>query len=163
LNKYGDTDIMKFKDGLSAFLLMEKLRGQPDAYEFLKGKLGYIRGLNIDDNIKELMGRIFSGMTEKMKIPPEIIEEVMDNIRKGGASTMFEGLLEAFEEKNAQIEKAFEEKELLARTLAEKEEALAEKEVSAVKEMYSDGQSAQNIAKWLKLPLERVIEITKIP
>jgi hypothetical protein len=78
---------------------------------------------------------------------------------------MFEGLLEAFEEKNAQIERVLvekeealakkeEEKELLARTLAEKE-------VAAAKKMYSDGQSAQNIAKWLNLPIERVIEITK--
>jgi DNA-directed RNA polymerase specialized sigma subunit len=84
---------------------------------------------------------------------------------------MFEGLLEAFEEKNAQIEKAYEEKErayeekeLLAQTLAEKEEVLAEKEnliIGSVKKMYSDGQSAQNIAKWLNLPLERVIEITQ--
>jgi hypothetical protein len=112
LNKYGDADIMKFKDGLSAFLLMEKLRDQPDAYEFLKGKPGYIRSLNIDDNIKELLIRIFEGMRDILKIPPEMMEEVADNIKKGGAQAMFEGLLEVFEEKNAQIEKAFEARRL---------------------------------------------------
>jgi predicted transposase/invertase (TIGR01784 family) len=157
LNKYGDADIMKFKDGLSAFLLMEKLRDQPDAYEFLKGKLGYIRSLNIDDNIKELLIRIFEGMRDIIKIPPEMMEEVADNIKKGGAQAMFEGLLEAFEEKNAQIERAFE-------ALAEKDEALAEKEEekeTAAKKMYSKGQSVEDIADWLNLPLERVIEITR--
>jgi hypothetical protein len=74
---------------------------------------------------------------------------------------MFEGLLEAFEEKNAQIERAHE-------ALAEKEEALAEKEeekenliIGSVKKMYSKGQSVEDIADWLNLPLERVIEITQ--
>jgi DNA-binding NarL/FixJ family response regulator len=171
LNKYGDADIMKFKDSLSAFLLMEKLRDQPDAYEFLKGKLGYIRSLNIDDNIKELMGRIFIGMTDIMKIPPEIIEAVMDNIRKGGAPTMFEGLLEAFEEKNAQIERAYEalaeKDEALAEkdeALAEKDEALAEnteKEISAVKRLYAKGLSVKDIAEALDLSPDKVVEITQ--
>jgi hypothetical protein len=164
LNKYGDADIMKFKDGLSAFLLMEKLRGQPDAYEFLKGKLGYIRSLNIDDNIKELMGRIFSGMTEIMKIPPEIIEEVIENISKGGASTMFEGLLEAFEEKNAQIEAKNAKIEAKNAQVEKAFEALAEKEralSSAAKKMYAKGLSVKDIAEVLDLPSDKVIEITK--
>jgi DNA-binding NarL/FixJ family response regulator len=64
---------------------------------------------------------------------------------------MFEGLLEAFEEKNARIERAFE-------ALAEKDEALAEKtekEISAVKRLYAKGLSVKDIAEVLDLPSDK--------
>jgi DNA-binding NarL/FixJ family response regulator len=176
---------MKLKDVLSVFLLLDKRRKVEDAEQFIRSVLGYIQTIDFEPQLSQLVATIAEGLLENANAPRHIIEKVVGEIAKGRTPTMFEGLLEAFEEKNAQIEKAYEEKErayeekerayeekerayeekeLLAQTLAEKEEVLAEKEEEkerAVKRLYAKGLSVKDIAEALDLPSDKVIEITK--
>jgi predicted transposase YdaD len=143
LNKVSDADIMKLKDVLSVFLLLDKRRGVEDAEQFIRSVLGYIQTIDFEPQLRQLVATIAEGLLENAKAPRHIIEKVVDEIVKGRTPTMFEGLLEAFEEKNAQIERAEAEKE------------------RAVKKMYAKGQSVEDIADILNLPIERVLDITQ--
>jgi hypothetical protein len=154
LNKYSKEDIISFRDALAFYLLLDKPKSSEDMASLTDDAGEYLKLLGIPDDEKDLFSRIARGMLKKGGVSQELIDEVDEKIKKGGTPAMFEGIVEVFKEQNAQIERAYEEKE---RAYEEKENLI----VGSVKKMYSDGQSEQNIAKWLNLPLERVIEITK--
>ncbi|MDR1205016.1 MAG: hypothetical protein LBL26_06000, partial [Peptococcaceae bacterium] len=50
-------------------------------------------------------------------------------------------------------------KELVSKLGAQKDAEVARKEVDAARKMLSDGQSPENVAKWLELPLDKVCQI----
>jgi hypothetical protein len=152
------------KNALAFYLLLDKPKSGEDVASLTDDAGEYLKLLEIADHEKDLFSRIARVTLKKGGVSQELIDALDEKIKKGGTPVMFEGIVEVFKEQNAQIERAFEENELLAKTLAEKDEALAEKEnliVGSVKKMYSKGQSVEDIADWLNLPLERVIEITR--
>jgi hypothetical protein len=164
LNKYSDADIMKFNRELLLFLLLDTVKDAKGAEELLRSKGEHIKNIDIKPPLKGLLVTIARGFLKRANAAPEVVEKILENIEKGRARAMFEGLLEVIDEKNAQVERAFEERE---KAFEEREKAYAElaekaeKEVAAVKKMYSKGQSIEDIADILNLSLERVVELTK--
>jgi hypothetical protein len=151
LNKYNETDILKFGDVLSVVLLIDKIRQPQDIDIFQAIPEEYIQNLtcNVPDSLKKVLSDVVRALLTKIEVPDEEIEMVTEKINQRRSNIMFDWSgLDGYSVKETRRQVREEERqkyEQEKKAIAEKYEKKERQEKKAIAEKYE--QKEKSIAE----------------
>ena len=180
LKKYSFSDLVAFGDAVSLFMMIDKLK-TPEAFAELnqlpKAQIARLETMNIPSHLKEVLIRVITVLLEKINVPKNGINNLIDKIDERGVSEMIEaGVIDVqkmrrealakaradvFEEVRADV---FEEvrAEVFEEVRAEVGRKLTDTQkylLSAIKLLLDQGYTISEISTKMNMPEQGILEL----
>ena len=151
LKDYSFTDLAKFGDTLSLFMMIDKLKTAEAFAELGKLPKEYIKQLNeinVPINLKKLLVKVITVLLHKINVPQEEIDTLIERIDERGVSEML--LIENYDVQATRRE----------RREAEQERDVAKRRLSiAIKTLLDKGSTVMEITEKMGMTEDEIIAL----